>query len=456
MNVMDELLGRMLLSQLQTLGLAGNGSLDELREKAGLPAQYHKWLKESLIVLAQREYLRYDGQVVRLNGSGSSGTQGVWEEWERKKTQWLNDPDMKAQAVLVEATLRALPDILTGRTPATDIMFPNASMELVEGIYKQNRMADAFNEVLAETAAAYVEERIRQDASATIRILEIGAGTGGTSAMVFRKLEPYQKHVSEYSYTDLSKAFLLHAEKEYGERNPSLSFHILDIERPVGGQGIPEGGYDVVIAANVLHATANIRQTLRNAKAALRQGGILLLNELSENSLFAHLTFGLLEGWWRYEDAELRIPGCPGLYPETWRTVLEEEGFGPVHFPARTAHEWGTQIIVAESNGIVRKRVEAEAERIADLRQSRNDERGQAASDPKGHVQPQIRKARQGADVTDEMIAAHVRTIIRENIADALKMDEARIRDDRSFSEYGVDSITAVNLVNRINKAIGI
>ncbi|MDT3429208.1 acyl transferase domain-containing protein, partial [Paenibacillus forsythiae] len=144
MNVMDELLGRMLLSQLQTLGLAGNGSLDELREKAGLPAQYHKWLKESLIVLAQREYLRYDGQVVRLNGSGSSGTQGVWEEWERKKTQWLNDPDMKAQAVLVEATLRALPDILTGRTPATDIMFPNASMELVEGIYKQNRMADAF------------------------------------------------------------------------------------------------------------------------------------------------------------------------------------------------------------------------------------------------------------------------------------------------------------------------
>ncbi|MDT3429273.1 NADPH:quinone reductase-like Zn-dependent oxidoreductase/acyl carrier protein, partial [Paenibacillus forsythiae] len=46
--------------------------------------------------------------------------------------------------------------------------------------------------------------------------------------------------------------------------------------------------------------------------------------------------------------------------------------------------------------------------------------------------------------------------MIRENIADALKMDEARIRDDRSFSEYGVDSIIAVNLVNRINKAIGI
>ncbi|WP_250625011.1 class I SAM-dependent methyltransferase [Bacillus subtilis] len=33
------------------------------------------------------------------------------------------------------------------------------------------------------------------------------------------------------------------------------------------------GGYDAVIAANVLHATKNIRQTLRNAKAVLKKTG---------------------------------------------------------------------------------------------------------------------------------------------------------------------------------------
>ena len=41
------------------------------------------------------------------------------------------------------------------------------------------------------------------------------------------------------------------------------------------------GGYDVVIAANVLHATRRIRETVRHAKAALRKNGLLVLNELS-------------------------------------------------------------------------------------------------------------------------------------------------------------------------------
>ena len=74
------------------------------------------------------------------------------------------------------------------------------------------------------------------------------------------------------------------------------------------------------------------------------------------NSLFTHLTFGLLEGWWRYEDPELRIPGCPGLDPQDWQTVLESEGFRSVVFPAQAIHDLGQQIIVAESDGVVRQK----------------------------------------------------------------------------------------------------
>jgi hypothetical protein len=46
------------------------------------------------------------------------------------------------------------------------------------------------------------------------------------------------------------------------------------------GWSFPEpGAYDVAIATNVLHATRNIRQALRHAKAALRRNGWLLLND---------------------------------------------------------------------------------------------------------------------------------------------------------------------------------
>ncbi|MGA8164524.1 MAG: SDR family NAD(P)-dependent oxidoreductase, partial [Waddliaceae bacterium] len=55
-------------------------------------------------------------------------------------------------------------------------------------------------------------------------------------------------------------------------------------------------------------------------------------------------------------------------------------------------------------------------------------------------------------DVTDQMVKDHVRTILKESIAAFLKIEERSIQNDRSFSEYGVDSIVAVELINQINK----
>ena len=49
-----------------------------------------------------------------------------------------------------------------------------------------------------------------------------------------------------------------------------------------------------------------------------------------------------------------------------------------------------------------------------------------------------------------------MRTIVREAIAETLQMEEVSIKDDIGFSEYGVDSIVAVNLINLINKHFGI
>src|SRR5204862_6457356 len=145
----------------------------------------------------------------------------------------------------------------------------------------------------------------------------------------------------EYCYTDVSKAFLMHAEKHHRPQLPALTTAIFDVTKPVASQSIAAGHYDVAIAANVLHATPDIREALRNAKAVLKNQGVLLLNEISAWSLFNHLTFGLLEGWWLYEDPTLRLPGSPGLSPEKWREILVEEGFESILFPAEKAHKLG-------------------------------------------------------------------------------------------------------------------
>lgn len=343
---MDELLYRLLLNQLLSINLLSTtaGHTDNAGTAGKLDPLYERWFKESLAVLQQKGFLKLDGDGRTIEDKYVWGLGSVWKEWEQRSHEWLKHPDVKDKAVLIDTTLRALPAILTGKQLATDSMFPDSSMELVEGIYKRNFPAFYFNEVLAEVVAAYLQARLEQDSSARIRILEIGAGTGGTSEVVLEKLKPYAEHVEEYAYTDISRAFLIHAETQYGPKYQYLKYHILTVESPIAEQGIDAGGYDLVIATNVLHATKDIRNTLRNAKAALQKHGLLVVNEISTNDFWMHLTFGLLHGWWLYTDSELRIPGSPGLYPEAWKKTLALEGFRshPVssagHAPLRAAN----------------------------------------------------------------------------------------------------------------------
>ncbi|MFS0873157.1 SDR family NAD(P)-dependent oxidoreductase [Paenibacillus xylanilyticus] len=427
---MEELLLRLLGAQLQAPQLQDGNAVREF---------YRKWLEESVSVLESDSALRFDTPI-----------QVLWQEWEANKPNWLTNPNLKAQVQLVESTLRALPDILTGHVAATEIMFPNSSMALVEGIYKNNQISDYFNEVIADTVVTYLQERMEDDPAVTLRILEIGAGTGGTSEMVFRKLRPYQDRIVEYCYTDISRAFLLHAEREYGADNPYLAPRIFNIEAPLAGQDIEVGAYDLVIATNVLHATKNIRQTIRNAKAVLRPNGLLLLNEISQKALFTHLTFGLLEGWWLYEDAELRIPGNPGLLPDVWDKVLEKEGFSGVFHPAKQAHEFGQQVIVAMSDGIVRQKQVARKSRPVTKQATKvQATKSQAVSINPASVQTTV------AALSPEFLREKSVTYLKELVSDTLKIPVHKIDETEALEEYGIDSILVVQLTNALREVFG-
>jgi acyl transferase domain-containing protein/acyl carrier protein len=353
-------MGRLLFVQLRSLDVWEKNQTPEetagWRKKAGIIDLYERWWKESVRMIEEAGYIEKAGGMVRIAGEATPESHSkVWQEWEVQKMDFFSDNELGAQAKLADACLRNLPEILKGTLPATDILFPDSSMEVVEGIYKNSSHSDFFNTVMADAVEAYVQQRIAADPQARIRLIEIGAGTGGTTASVLPRLRAFQSHIAEYCYTDLSRAFLIHAQQHYLPGNPFLTCKLWDVEKPMVNQGIGKGTFDIVIAANVLHATRNIRQTMRNAKAALRQNGLLLLNEIAGNSLFAHLTFGLLKGWWLYEDPTLRIPGSPGLYPEGWKKVLEEEGFHSIKFPVQKAHVVGQQIVMACSNGVIRQ-----------------------------------------------------------------------------------------------------
>ncbi|UED76953.1 SDR family NAD(P)-dependent oxidoreductase [Brevibacillus sp. DP1.3A] len=453
MNTMDKLLSELLYGQLQSIGLFTVKKQTIAELKAKLHDRYGKWLEESIAVLVQNHYLVYDGESLIANDATPIDLDTAWEKWKEEKTAWLNEPNSKAQVILVEATMRVLPEILLGKIPATEIMFPNSSMELVEGIYKHNEVADYFNEVLANTIVTYVKQRTEQDASARIRILEIGAGTGGTSSIVLPRLNPFQKHIEEYCYTDISQAFLLHAEKEYGAENPYLTYRIFNVEKPVEDQDIAADTYDLVIATNVLHATKNISQTLHHAKTILQKNGLLILNELTSNTLFAHLTFGLLDGWWRYDDPEWRIPGCPLLTVETWQKVLKKVGYRSVFLPAEEQLDLCQQIIVAESDGVIRRSSQPRQSAVTVAYSPAKKQASKLKVKPlKKQVPVRTTPAKKSGRVTEALLREKSTAYIKKLIGETLRIPTQQIKSSAPLEQYGIDSILVVQLTNSLRK----
>lgn len=447
---MTDFVTEILASTLGSLGLFSNGvnTIADLSLDKQPAPYYERWLRSSVRYLQQQGVLADDLTL----GRDLRALPDLWQEWEAKRPVWASAPNLQAQVALLEACLKALPAVLTARRLATDVMFPNSSMQLVEGIYRGNAVADHFNEVLGGTLIACIERQLLADSEREIRILEIGAGTGGTTAALLPALQRFP--IAEYCYTDVSRAFLMYAEQQYKPALPALTTAIFDVSKPLAPQSIAEGHYDFAIAANVLHATPDIRQTLRNAKAALKNDGILLLNEISAWSLFSHLTFGLLEGWWLNEDTAIRLPGSPGLAPEQWRELLAEEGFESILFPAEGVHKFGQQIVAAESNGWTRQRiVNAVPARRSDGAEQRSEKAmSVAATNP---TRPATRTTAP-AELTEQKSSDHVRRTIAQTLSEALRMDAAAIRNDAPFADYGVDSIIGVNFVRTVSEALQI
>jgi len=441
---MEALAAEILASGLVSLGLfeQGKSRIADLSLARPPAPFYERWLARSIRYLQEQQVLRHDLTLAREVRALAD----LWGEWETNKSGWVTNSDIQAHVLLLETCLKALPDILRGKQLATDVMFPKSSMQLVEGIYKNNTLSDYFNEVLGDTLSACIKQKLQADKEANIRILEIGAGTGGTTAKLLPLLQEFAGAVKEYCYTDISKAFLMHAEEQYQPQFPALTTAIFDVSKPVASQTIATNHYDLAIATNVLHATPNVRETLRNVKATLKNQGILLLNEISTWSLFSHLTFGLLEGFWLYEDTSLRIPGSAALTPEKWQEILEDEGFISTFFPARRAHKFGQQIIAASSDGLVRQPI------LSKIESQSSDQLENTETEPRS--EQTVSASPSSADVTEQMMIDYIERIIIENLSEALKIEPGVISNDESFADYGVDSITGVNLVNTINDAL--
>ncbi|KAL4956089.1 S-adenosyl-L-methionine-dependent methyltransferase [Aspergillus filifer] len=163
-----------------------------------------------------------------------------------------------------------------------------------------------------------------------LRILEIGAGTGGTTARVFEglKSETGEMLYSSYVFTDISPLFFDSAKRRF-EVYDNVEYRALDISKDPVEQGFEAGAYDLVIASNVLHATPCLAETLKNVRTLLQPKGFLFNQELSPPGKYVDFMVGLLPGWWLGEADERA--GGPCIPPAEWDHRLKQAGFEGLH-----------------------------------------------------------------------------------------------------------------------------
>lgn len=181
----------------------------------------------------------------------------------------------------------------------------------------------------------YHYAEILSNKNPNMKVLEIGAGTGGATAPILSAFDGnngrYPKFDS-YTFTDISSGFFEEAGTKFKDWEGLVEYRRLNIEEDPVDQGFEAGTYDLVVAASVLHATANITRTLEHTRKLLKPGGRLVLVEISNMLNQAFLLFGCLPGWWMSEES-YRARG-PTMSQEMWAEYLKRVGFGELTLAA--------------------------------------------------------------------------------------------------------------------------
>ncbi|BBL71296.1 hypothetical protein MoryE10_19020 [Methylogaea oryzae] len=421
---------RRLWQALDELGvpLAAGSALDgaALADKLGANADYRP-LMAALAELLQRAGL--------LDGAGRSKGAAVGDVAAERARLERDAPAAAPTLALLETCMGALGDVVAGRRDAASVLFQGGDAAAVAALYQGNPVVDHFQKLAAAAVAGAVRALPERSAQNPVRILEVGAGTGGTSGFVLDALAELDGW--HYRLTDLSAGLAAATAERLDPQRLRLESGRLDVTLPLGPQGVAPGSVDVLVAANVLHATPDLLEVLANLKEALAPGGLLVLNEATSRQDVNTLTFGLTPGWWAFRDAERRCPHGPLLDPARWNQALAEAGFSVAAgfgLPLARGGEHPLQSVIAA---------------VAD---------GFAPA-PGRRARPAPAVSRAAPPSSPAAVAADLSELeqsLRRLIAETLRLEADELGVDDSFADHGADSILSVELVRRLNAAYAI
>lgn len=265
------------------------------------------------------------------------------------KPEWQNDDEKTIEELrerypssidikLSVSVGRALPAVLRGETTMLEHMRPD---NMLDEFYAQSLGLPISNRSLGRMVKQLTHRYPRMN------FIEIGAGTGSSTQAI---LDAVDNAYSSYTFTDISSGFFEKAAARFEGAGDKMIFKTFDAEKDPADQGYKPGSYDVVVASNVLHATTDLHNTLRNVRALLKPGGFLFLLEITDNTTIRYsFSMGGLTGWWLgVNDGR---PYSPCITRSKWNQALRKAGFAGVSAvtPARDLYPNPFSVIAAQA-----------------------------------------------------------------------------------------------------------
>ncbi|MEK9501490.1 beta-ketoacyl synthase N-terminal-like domain-containing protein [Gaopeijia maritima] len=439
--------GRFVLARAGVFAERGaRADLDQVLEQAGIREVYRPIVERWLRGLAT------EGVLERTDGGYRASAPVVAPDLEALRARAREVlADDAALRDYVEHAAALAPDIYTGAVSALESLFPDGSFDLAVRLYTSAGPLRYVNHIAAGAVAALAAAR-----PAGLEVLEVGAGTGGSTGALLEAAGSSAR----WTYSDVSTAFLDHGRERFGS-HPHFRTRLFDLDADPESPDVARGGFDLIVGSNSVHAVRDLPAALARLRRLLAPGGMLVLIETTAHLAWHDVTTGLIEGWQGADD-DLRTDG-PLLDVEGWGSALRGAGFDEVVAvpgPGSSGAALAQHVVLAFAPGRAAAPAARSDEGAAAAPASEMALEG-AASDIERPAPDEAPSA--GAAGLDRLLAGAVGSERRRRLVDAVRAAVIEVLHadpdrppaaDARLMELGVDSLLAVRLRNRLKKTL--
>ncbi|KAI0508449.1 putative polyketide synthase [Xylaria bambusicola] len=267
-------------------------------------------------------------------GDGKTQNHDAFAEWVRSwndssnthPTQHLSKTERLAEIQRLSMTMKHIPE-----ARCLSALHDNLGSVLkgdtnsVKLLMEDNLMTDLFSSgITLQGGYSQVQHIVDLLAhkNPRMRILEVGAGTGGLTSAVLDTLasKSAPKRLQDYVFTDHASWSIPEAQARFSGQG-ALTFQTLDILQDPISQGFEGQSFDLVIATS-LSELQSPATALKHMKALLRPSGSAVLLETMSPTLTSEILSRTLTGKWEQES--ISPPEC------RWERTLQQCGFSGV------------------------------------------------------------------------------------------------------------------------------